>query len=267
MLNSRGAAGQPLSASGDLLRALLAVGDAHLVFARQTVLGSAVLPAVFEWAMAASALREREPVNAALSFLSHLLAAAGKLFAAAAEPGPDAAAAAAAASQLRGVLSAHGEGLVRTLLLAACDTAPRQLLRSLAGVLYQLLQGSLTGEAGGAWLLAALQLPDLPGACGSRRPWPGGVARMHLYVHSAVAHALPALPAAAAAALRIGIASHRRCAGMSAGLLKPADCEAFAKLALRRPPLPRGRFDALLMDFAAIPRGECTSDALLAYEL
>lgn len=56
-------------------------------------------------------------------------------------------------------------------------------------------------------------------------------------------------------------------AGMSAGLLKPADCEAFAKLALRQPPLSRGRFDALLMDFAAIPRGEGTSDALLAYEL
>jgi hypothetical protein len=54
---------------------------------------------------------------------------------------------------------------------------------------------------------------------------------------------------------------------MSAGLLKASDCEAFAKLALRQPPLSRGRFDALLMDFAAIPRGEGTSDALLAYEL
>lgn len=56
-------------------------------------------------------------------------------------------------------------------------------------------------------------------------------------------------------------------AGMSAGLLKSSDCEAFAKLALKQPPLTRGRFDALLMDFAAIPRGEGTSDALLAYEL
>lgn len=56
-------------------------------------------------------------------------------------------------------------------------------------------------------------------------------------------------------------------AGMSAGLLKPTDCATFAKLALKQPPLPRGRFDALVMDFAAIPRGEATSDALLAYEL
>lgn len=57
------------------------------------------------------------------------------------------------------------------------------------------------------------------------------------------------------------------CTGMAAGLLKPSDCEAFAKLAVKQPALPRGRFDALLMDFAAIPRGEGTSDALLAYEL
>lgn len=56
-------------------------------------------------------------------------------------------------------------------------------------------------------------------------------------------------------------------AGMSAGLLKASDCKAFAKLALRQPPLSRGRFDALLIDFAAISRGEGTSDALLAYEL
>jgi hypothetical protein len=54
---------------------------------------------------------------------------------------------------------------------------------------------------------------------------------------------------------------------MAAGLLRSADCELFAKLALRQPALPRGRFDALLMDFAAVARGEGTSDALLAYEL
>ncbi|WIA30246.1 hypothetical protein OEZ86_000336 [Tetradesmus obliquus] len=122
MLMQRSAASQSLSASGDLLRSLLAVADAHLVFARELFFTSSVLP-----------------------------------------------------------------------------------------------QEQLTGESGGQWLLAALQSQELP--------------------------------------------------GMSAGLLKPADCEAFAKLALRQPPLSRGRFDALLMDFAAIPRGEGTCDALLAYEL
>ncbi len=54
---------------------------------------------------------------------------------------------------------------------------------------------------------------------------------------------------------------------MAAGLLKAEDCEAFARLALRQPPLPRGRFDALVSDFGAIARGEGLSDALLAHEL
>eukprot|EP00878_Enallax_costatus_P013608 GHUV01014229.1.p1 GENE.GHUV01014229.1~~GHUV01014229.1.p1 ORF type:complete len:355 (+),score=108.44 GHUV01014229.1:292-1356(+) len=224
VLLERLASGQQLPASGDLLRALLAMADAHLVFARELFLESPAMPQVFQWAVAASGLREKEPVNAGLSFLSHLLAAATKVFAAAAESTsvgaaatPEQQATTAAATQLQSSIQAHGERLVRTLVLGACDTAPRQLLRALAGVLYQMLQSSLTGDAGGRWLLAVLQDQDLP--------------------------------------------------GMSAGLLKTSDCEAFAKVALRQPPLSRGRFDALVMDFAAIPRGEGTSDSLLAYEL
>jgi hypothetical protein len=165
---SRTAAGQPLSASGDLLQSLLSVADAHLVFARDLMLSSNTVPAVFDWAVAAAALREREPVNASFSFLSHLLAAANKVFAAVTE---------AAASQqavpgmeqqaalLQQGIAQHGEKLVRTLVLAACDTAPRQLMRALGGVLYQLLQPALTGDAGRQWLLTSLQAPDLPGGC------------------------------------------------------------------------------------------------------
>lgn len=163
-------ANQPLSASGDLLRSLIAVGDAHLVFARELFLTSSALPQIFQWAVAAAGLREKDPANAAFSFLSHFLGAAGKVFTAAAEAAaagaaaaPEHQAAAAAATVLQQSIAAHGERLTQTLVLAACDTAPRQLLRALAGVLYQLLQPSLTGEAGKQWLLAALQAQDLPG--------------------------------------------------------------------------------------------------------
>ena len=55
--------------------------------------------------------------------------------------------------------------------------------------------------------------------------------------------------------------------GGGGAALQEADAAAFARAALRQPPLPRGRFDALVMDFAAIPRGEGTGDALLAYEM
>jgi hypothetical protein len=182
LLRGRTAAGQPLSASGDLLHALLAVADAHLVFARELMLSSSSsLAGVFDWAVLAAGLREREPVSAALGFLSHLLAAANKVFAAAATDAAAVAPAGAAwpaspsverqqAATLQQCLAQHGQALVRTLVLGACDTAPRQLLRALAGVLYQLLQSSLTGEAGRQWLLAALQAPDLPGEC--VRWWP-----------------------------------------------------------------------------------------------
>jgi Importin 13 repeat len=210
----------PLSASGDLLRSLLALADAHLVFARELALPSAALPQAFQWAVAAVGLREREPVHAALGFLSHLLGAASKALTASAAGDSAAGAGAAggdAAAALQRCVGDQGEALVRALVLGACDTAPRALLRPLAGVLHQLLQPTLGGDAAAAWLLSALSSPDLP--------------------------------------------------GLAAGLLRPADAETFARLALRRPLLPRGRFDALVMDFAALPRGEGTADALLAYEL
>lgn len=161
---------QQLSASGDLLRAYLAMADAHLVFARELFFKSQATLQVFRWAVAAVGMREKEPVNAGLSFLSHLLAAASEVFAEVAEatatgaaPTPEQQATTAAAMQLQSCIQAHGEHLVRTLVLGACDTAPRQLLRPLAGVLFQMLQSNLTGDAGGRWLLAVLQGQDLPG--------------------------------------------------------------------------------------------------------
>lgn len=169
VLFSRTAAGQPLSASGDLLQSLLSVADAHLVFARDLMLSSSVVPAVFDWAVAAAALREREPVNASFSFLSHLLGATSKVIAAAAEAKVSQQPAPVVEQQallLQQGIAQHGQQLVRTLVLAACDTAPRQLMRALGGVLYQLLSVALTGAAGRQWLLTALQAPDLPGATG-----------------------------------------------------------------------------------------------------
>lgn len=168
------ASGQQLSAAGDLLRAFLAAADAHSVFARELFLESPAMPQAFQWAIAAVALREKEPVNAALSFLSHLLGAMGKVLAAAAEATAAGAAATpeqqsttAAAAQLQASLQSHGERLMQNLVLGACDTTPRQLLRALAGVLYQMLQVNLTGQAGQQWLLAALHAEDLPGGCSS----------------------------------------------------------------------------------------------------
>jgi hypothetical protein len=54
---------------------------------------------------------------------------------------------------------------------------------------------------------------------------------------------------------------------MEASLLKPEDCRAFGAVALQERVLLRGRFDALVADFASIARGEGTADALLAYQM
>jgi len=56
-------------------------------------------------------------------------------------------------------------------------------------------------------------------------------------------------------------------AGVADGRLTANDCRAFCTAALREPPLPAPLFAALLTDFAGIPRGEATSDSLLAYQM
>lgn len=46
------------------------------------------------------------------------------------------------------------------------------------------------------------------------------------------------------------------------------DVQRFMALAAgRTPPLPRGRFDALVTDFAGISRAEASRDTLVAYEM
>jgi hypothetical protein len=53
----------------------------------------------------------------------------------------------------------------------------------------------------------------------------------------------------------------------SGSVLSPEDLERVAALLVRRPPLPRGRFDALVADLSAVLRGEAGVDVILAYEM
>ena len=198
--HARSAAGQPLSACGDLLRGLLGVVDAYLVFARGLLLKNPpVLTAALDWTLAAAGLREKEPASAAFAFLAHLLTAAGKRGGAGGGAGSPAQAAAAAAARgghplagllgrpavaangavaqggdvseedaagvaaLQGLVGGKLEVLVRVLVLGLCDTAPRQLLRPLSGVLYGLLTSDVWRVAAAGHLLSCLQSQELPG--------------------------------------------------------------------------------------------------------
>lgn len=66
-----------LAAYGDLIRSLYACADRYFVFARETLLNSPALGPLVSWGAAVVGLREREPVAAALAFLTHVIAVTG----------------------------------------------------------------------------------------------------------------------------------------------------------------------------------------------
>jgi len=279
-----------------LARALLAAGDAYLVFARAMLLsappalndgGAAaaaaaarppppLLSALCQWATAALALREREPVSAALSFWSHLLgllpkssfggptaapAAAAPISPADDDDGGASSPAAAAAATLS-CAEAHGPQLVAALVSSLADPSfPRAALRPAASPLHSLLSSPALGALAGAWLVSALRgalvASAAAGAAGRGGPplLPADVERFALL-------ATRGTPAAAATGAP---------AGAHGGTSAAAAASSAVVVVIGDGPesgaLPRRRFDALVADFAAIARGESTSDVLLGYEM
>ncbi len=57
------------------------------------------------------------------------------------------------------------------------------------------------------------------------------------------------------------------CAGVAGNTLDTETLGRVYTLLARAPPLPRGRFDALIGDLSAVIRGEAQSDVLMAYEM
>jgi hypothetical protein len=60
-------------------------------------------------------------------------------------------------------LLVHGQGLVRGLLEAECDTCPRHLMRPAADCIYKLLAHPALGAQSRGWLSATLVSGQLPG--------------------------------------------------------------------------------------------------------
>ncbi|KXZ46622.1 hypothetical protein GPECTOR_42g833 [Gonium pectorale] len=247
--------------SSELAAAFFSLADRYLLFARELLLaaeGAALLPPLIEWACGVLTLmREREPAAAALSFVSHLLAAATRVTAEAAEAGAGGAASASNGAatpgelclRLDAVLAAAGPRLVHALLVAGTDTCPRQLLRPLAGCLAGLTSladagAPRGGPAGGetavrsglpGWLRSAWGLPPLAelaqgGRLGDGAAHAARFTELLLRGH----YPQPAAPGSGGA----GAA-----------------------------PLSRGRLDSLVSDFFALARGEAAEDVMLAYEL
>jgi len=56
-------------------------------------------------------------------------------------------------------------------------------------------------------------------------------------------------------------------AGVCANVLPADEAARFCAALVRAPPLPRGRFDALVGDLSAVLRGEAAADVVMAYEM
>jgi hypothetical protein len=299
--------GPPLTAAhleghADLARAVLAAGDAYLVFARELLLGSApaegaaaaaatlpCLSALCSWAVASLGLREREPVSAALSFWMHLLgllpskglgggadsssggggvgglAAAAAAAAAAARSDSDSGSCALAQASAQAALrcaESHGAPLVAALVrgLLVDANIPRALQRSAAGPLHALLSSPQLGAAAGGWLVSALRTAlelSAARATGGAPPLqPADVERFAVL-------ATRGTPAAVVTGADNAMKGGGEAEVVLVGVAAAADDDGSG--APRA--LPRRRFDALVSDFAALARGEGTSEALLAYEL
>ncbi|GIL59546.1 hypothetical protein Vafri_14293, partial [Volvox africanus] len=268
--------------AGELAAAFFSLADRYLVFARDLLLtgqGAAALPTLVEWVCGVIvSMREREPVAAALSFLSHLLSAAARL---AAEEtsggvggggGGGGATAAETRAGLDALFGRCGPRLVHSLLVCGTDTCPPQLMRPLAGCLMGLITLADAGAVAVAaspgvvsepppvslgdselrrgllgWLRGSWQLPPLAELIQGGRLGTGGehallftalMLRGH-YPQLDIARAFPTAPGAVAPTT-------------TAENLKP---------------LPRGRLDALVTDFFRLARGEADADVMLAYEL
>ena len=179
--------------------------------------------------------------------------------------------------QVEGALAHGGAGAIAAALLrAAADTCPRQLLRSAAASLRALLASPGHGASVRHAVVQALSAPDFPGAQ-IKVAWQRAFADQEAEWRrrGRLSRALPSrVPLQSFSTTCFLILCHMRdphicsdAAGATDRRLSAEDCHAFCAAALADPLLPTSRFAALLTDFASIPRGEGTSDALLAYQM
>ncbi|GAX80410.1 hypothetical protein CEUSTIGMA_g7849.t1 [Chlamydomonas eustigma] len=217
----------------ELFRGVFSMADRYLVFARDTLLCE--LGAVQQLLVVcrqALTLRDRDGIAQALAFLTHLAALPAKL-------PRDSAEAAEHFSRLCTLLVGETPQLAASLIAALMGTCPQQLIRALAGALHTLLTCLPVASTAEAWLGQALSLQQQQ-------------QQQYLVTLSAAG----------------GNGGERSMGVSGQDRLGSEGRVRFMKLAVSRsPPLPRGRFEAMVCDVAAIARGEETNDALLGYEL
>lgn len=143
-----------LAENAELVAAALQLGDRYLVFAAGPLLRSTHLQPLLALAVRAVAMTEREPVQAALGFASHLTVPSAKQLSSAAWS--------AYGGNVGVAMRVHGEALVRALLVSAAGSCPRHLLRVLSGCLHGLATSHWYRQAIASVLPAVVMSPEYP---------------------------------------------------------------------------------------------------------
>jgi hypothetical protein len=152
--------GAQLRERGELAAGVLALGDAFAVYAPAALWPSPLLAPLLDLAAAALGLRESDPARAALSAVGHLLATHQRA-------ADDTALTPAHLDAAHAALAAAGEALTRALLLALCDTCPRQHMRAAADCIRSLLAHPALAQQAAPWLAAACANHLLPSPAGA----------------------------------------------------------------------------------------------------
>lgn len=224
---------QNVAEHSDLIRAVFSLADRFLIFARSTLLSSSGLPLLLSCAPLALSLRDKDAMSSILAFLSHLMALIGDKENHGMSLDEDS----ALLTHLLAILSSQGPRLIQSLLLAILlGTCPTSLIRSLGSCLRLLV--------------------DQPASLGLD---PSRVAALVTQAVSLAAVSSPSV-------VNVGQSTNEQ--GETS---TDQGWERFVHLvALRQPRLPKGRFEAMLMDVAGVmERGIAGSlgNALVAYEL
>jgi hypothetical protein len=131
----------------EVLGALFLLASAYVPQCPSLILSSPLLPNLLQAASAVVRCQEKDSSKSTLRFLTALLEVPSKQ----PDQGP----------VLERALRQTGQGLTAALLMAVADKLPRQLIRSLGGVLYQLVQYSPSTV--GAWAASTFSDPDFLG--------------------------------------------------------------------------------------------------------
>lgn len=125
--------------------------DKCLLFAPRYLVSLSAFPLLLEWSTKAIKLKEREPVEAALAFLTHVLSPGRKQ--------RDAAERAQVLQTVHSTMRNEGQKIVEQLLWTGCSTCPRHLLKAVASAFRGLIEDEGFGQSVSQWIVSTIQHP------------------------------------------------------------------------------------------------------------